>query len=117
MYKDLPGTGEAHPEIPPPEHVAYRTALGEKVVSAGPLLSPDGGTSVGSMIIFEADDHAAAQSFAVGDPLVREGALELVSVTAHTHRRLQPAPEGRGTKVVIGADEYRLFGGWCARCR
>jgi len=82
MYKDLPGTGEARQKFRP-EHVAYRMALGEKMVSAGPLLSPDGSTSVGSMIIFEADDHAAAQSFAAGDPLVREGALELVSVTAH----------------------------------
>jgi uncharacterized protein YciI len=80
QYKDKPGSHEVRQKFRP-EHVNYRVALGTKLIMAGPLLSDDGAGSVGSFIVFETDDIAAARAFAAGDPLVREGALELVSVT------------------------------------
>ena len=80
QYKDRPGSQEVRQKFAP-EHVSYRMALGAKMVMAGPLLSDDGAGSVGSFIVFETENIASGKSFAAGDPLVREGALELVSVT------------------------------------
>ena len=84
-YKDRPDAGEARQKFRP-EHAAYRIGLGPRLLTAGPLLAADGKTSIGSLLIFEADDQAAAEAFAGGDPLVREGALELVSVTGFIPR-------------------------------
>jgi uncharacterized protein YciI len=80
QYQDRPGSQDARQKFRP-AHVSYRMALGEKMVMAGPLLANDGATTIGSFIVFEAPDFAAAQAFAGGDPLVREKAFELVSVT------------------------------------
>jgi len=78
-YRDRPDAGEARQKFRP-EHAAYRISLGTRLLTAGPLLGPDGKTSIGSLLVFEASDQAAAEAFAGGDPLVREGALDLVSV-------------------------------------
>ena len=46
-----------------------------RVRHAGPLLDEDG-QPVGSVILFEADDLAAARAFAAGDPYVAHGVFE-----------------------------------------
>ena len=46
-----------------------------RVRHAGPLLGEDG-QPVGSVILFEADDLAAARAFAAGDPYVVNGVFQ-----------------------------------------
>jgi uncharacterized protein YciI len=55
-----------------PEHLAYMAAQGERVKLGGPFLGPDGGM-VGSLVIIEAPDPAAAQAFAAADPFTTGG--------------------------------------------
>jgi uncharacterized protein YciI len=55
-----------------PEHLAYMAAQGERVKLGGPFLGPDGGM-VGSLVIVEAPDLAAAQAFAAADPFTTGG--------------------------------------------
>jgi uncharacterized protein YciI len=81
QYKEKAGAGEIRAKWRP-DHVKYRTDLGAKMVMAGPLLSTDGQTSIGSYMVFEAGDYAGAEKIAAGDPLVREGAFDTPAVTA-----------------------------------
>jgi uncharacterized protein YciI len=53
------------------ERLEKLTADG-RIRHAGPLLD-DGGSPMGSVIVFEADDPAAAREIAAGDPYVTEG--------------------------------------------
>ena len=47
-------------------HLAY---IGEYAVSfAGPMLSDDGTSMIGSVICLDAEDRAAAEAFAASDP-------------------------------------------------
>ena len=80
QYKDRPGSQDIRAKHRP-AHVEYRMGLGTRMVMAGPLLSDDGATSIGSYIVFETENIETGRAFAAGDPLVREGAFELVSVT------------------------------------
>jgi uncharacterized protein YciI len=52
-----------------------------KVVHAGPLLGEDG-TPLGSLILFEAPDLAAAKAFAAQDPYVVGGVFARYEVRA-----------------------------------
>jgi hypothetical protein len=61
------------------EHIAYRKSFGDRMPLAGPLLD-DNETPIGSLIILEAADKSAAIAAARGDPYVKAGVLELVSV-------------------------------------
>jgi uncharacterized protein YciI len=63
-------------------HIAYRKGLGGAMRLAGPILD-DAGTSVGSLVILEADDRAAAEQLAMRDPYVAAGVLELSSVRGY----------------------------------
>jgi uncharacterized protein YciI len=67
-------TRPAHREYlqAPPAGVTYR--LG------GPLLAPDGVTMIGSLLVIEAQDLAAAERFAAGDPYRNADLFAEVSV-------------------------------------
>jgi uncharacterized protein YciI len=79
-YVDI-GTGEAR-ERHQGEHIAYRRGLGGAMRLAGPILD-DAGAAVGSLVILEADDPAAARRLAMRDPYVAAGVLELSSVRGY----------------------------------
>jgi uncharacterized protein len=79
-YVDV-GTAEAR-EQHRGEHIAYRKRLGGAMRLAGPILD-DAGTAIGSLVILEADDRAAAQQLATRDPYVTAGVLELSSVRGY----------------------------------
>lgn len=55
-------------------HLARLRELADagRLLFAGPLCTPDG-SPCGSLVIFEADDLAAARAVAEGDPYVTEG--------------------------------------------
>ncbi len=56
---------------------------------AGPMLSDDGSTMIGSIIVLETDSLATAQQFAAGDPYKLAGLF--ANVTIRPFRQVIPA--------------------------
>lgn len=65
-----------------PAHLEYIASLGAKVKIAGPLLTDDGETPTGSLIIVEADNIDEAKQLADGDPYAKAGVFETVEIRA-----------------------------------
>jgi hypothetical protein len=63
-----------------PAHLAYLNGLAARVKIGGALLAPDHKTSVGSMIIFEAESEADVLALVAKDPFSLAGLFETVSV-------------------------------------
>ena len=61
-------------------HLAFLNGLGDRLLLAGPLLSEDGATVVGSLIIVECDDMAAARALAARDPYAKAGLFSSVAI-------------------------------------
>ena len=61
-------------------HLAYGPTTGVKIVLGGPLLSDDGQTMIGSLLLIEVEDLAAAKKFSAGDPYVKAGLFERVEI-------------------------------------
>lgn len=61
-------------------HLDYLEAHKERIFAAGPLLGDDGVAMVGSLLVLEFEDQAAAQSFADNDPYARAGLFETVEI-------------------------------------
>jgi uncharacterized protein YciI len=59
-----------------PEHLAYLADHAAMVKLAGPFLTTQGGDPCGSLVIVEAADMAAAETFAAGDPFAKGGLFE-----------------------------------------
>ena len=75
--KDKPGALETRMATRP-THLDYLNGAG-LVKAAGPLLD-DAGSPVGSMLIIEAEDRAAAQTFVDNDPYTLAGLFESVAI-------------------------------------
>jgi len=90
QYWDKPGSGE----IRAPNrdaHVAYRRGLGSALVLAGPLFQDfDGAPAVGTVVILEAPDKAAATATAKEDPYYKAGVFKDMQVYAHRILALNP---------------------------
>ena len=63
-----------------PAHLAYLESQGARLITAGPLLSDDGQTPLGSLLLFEAESRADAEAFAAGDPYAGAGLFESVAI-------------------------------------
>ena len=61
-----------------PKHQAYLEPF--DIRFAGPMLSPDNTTMIGSMIVIDATDQTAAETFAAGDPYRQSGLFEKVTI-------------------------------------
>jgi uncharacterized protein YciI len=86
-YREL-GKPDARESLRP-DHIAYRKGLGSAMALAGPLLGDDG-QAVGSVVIIEASDQAAAEEVAAADPYIAAGVLELVSVRRYRIAAMKP---------------------------
>jgi hypothetical protein len=75
-----------------PKHLAYIDAKKAAVKVAGPFTSEDGATMLGSLIIIEAADMAAARAFAANDPYALAGLFSTVEIKPW--RWLIGAPKG-----------------------
>ena len=75
--KDKPGALDTRMATRP-THLDYLNAAGV-VKAAGPLLD-DAGSPIGSMLIVEAEDRAAVQTFVDNDPYTLAGIFESVSI-------------------------------------
>lgn len=63
-----------------PAHLDYLRGLGGAIKAAGPFVADDGKV-LGSMIILEADDRAAAEACGAADPYAQAGVFAAVEVT------------------------------------
>ena len=61
-------------------HLANLKALGPRVLAAGPLLAPGETDMIGSLLIIEFADRAAAEDFVRNDPYNRAGLFENVDI-------------------------------------
>ncbi len=77
VCKDKPGALETRMATRP-THLDYLNGAG-LVKVAGPLLD-DAGSPIGSLLIIEAEDKAAAQAFADNDPYTLAGLFESAEV-------------------------------------
>ena len=92
-YRDREGAGELRKQHRK-AHTDYRRSLGANRLMSGPLLAEDCTTPVGSLLIIEAADLAAARTVATSDPFVALGALELVELVPMEVRIVNPVPGG-----------------------
>jgi len=64
-----------------PAHIDYIKAHGNQVVLAGPLLSDDGQSMIGSLLVLDFENRAAADAFVAGDPYGKAGLFSEVVMT------------------------------------
>jgi uncharacterized protein YciI len=69
-------------------HLAYVDSSDLEMVVAGPLLTPDGDSMIGSMLVVDAEDRARVDAFAASDPYRLAGLFE--SVEIHPFRQVFP---------------------------
>jgi uncharacterized protein YciI len=75
---DRPGALELRMKVRP-AHLAYLEDRITQIRVGGPLLN-ENDQPIGSLLIIEAADRAAAEGFASGDPYAREGVFEKVEI-------------------------------------
>lgn len=63
-----------------PEHKAYLAAVADRIAFAGPLTKDDGQTMLGSLLVIDFDDRAAAERWMADEPFTKAGLYESVSV-------------------------------------
>ena len=63
-----------------PAHLDYLKTIADKVRIAGPLLDEGGEKPIGSLLILEAQDRAAAEALAAGDPYAKAGLFRKVAI-------------------------------------
>jgi uncharacterized protein YciI len=68
---DKPGGAELRAATRP-EHLAFLATLGDKVKVGGPYMDEAGG-SIGSLVIVEVEDRAAAEAIQQADPYAKAG--------------------------------------------
>jgi len=76
---DKPGDGSAR-LANREAHLAFAAQNAHTIRLGGPLLSEDGEKMVGSMLIIEAKDLAAAKAWAALDPYAVNGVFERVEI-------------------------------------
>jgi uncharacterized protein len=62
-------------------HLEHLEAHSASLVAAGPLLDDEGKEMIGSLIILEVADRAAAERFAAEDPYAKAGLFASVRIT------------------------------------
>jgi hypothetical protein len=72
LNHDKPGSVDLRMKIRE-THLTYLRAAGDRLMTAGPILAEDGTTPIGSLVIIEAENLAAAKKFAAEDPYAKGG--------------------------------------------
>lgn len=72
-----------------PAHLDYLKGFADRAFVAGPMQTDDGEGMIGSLLIMEFDDKAAAEDFAANDPYNKAGLFE--SVTIAPWKKVLPA--------------------------
>lgn len=71
-----------------PAHVDHLIKYESQLISAGPLLTPDGQTMIGSLLVVNVDDRASVDAFVAADPYSKAGLFQ--SVTIMPYRNVFP---------------------------
>jgi len=79
--EDKPGALARRLEIRP-THLAYLQGKQDMIKVGGAILD-DKGDPIGSMLVIEAPDRAAAEAFAKDDPFTKEGVFASFTVTPY----------------------------------
>ena len=61
-------------------HLAFLASLGDRIFAAGPYLSDDQSAMIGSLLLIECEDAAAAQALAAEDPYAKAGLFARVDI-------------------------------------
>lgn len=61
-------------------HLAFLKENAAVVRLGGPFLSDDGSRMVGSMLVIEAENLAAARTWAAGDPYAKAGVFDSIDI-------------------------------------
>ena len=64
-----------------PAHLAHLERHADAILAGGPLLGEDGTSAVGSLLILDLPDRAAAERFAADDPYAKAGLFAVVTIT------------------------------------
>jgi uncharacterized protein YciI len=75
-----------------PEHKAYLARVAEHIAFAGPLTGDDGQTMIGSLLVIDFADRAAALAWLAQEPYTRAGVYGQTQV--HAFRNLWPQRTG-----------------------
>ena len=70
------------------EHLAFLGQHPDRVILAGPLLTDDHQTPIGSLLVLDFDDRAALDAFLAQDPYAVAGLFERVEV--RPYRKVLP---------------------------
>jgi uncharacterized protein YciI len=62
-------------------HLAHLERYASSILAGGPLLGEDGASPVGSLLVMEFPDRAAAERFAADDPYAKAGLFAVVTIT------------------------------------
>ena len=88
---DRPNAGDLRQRVRP-EHKDYLAKVAERIAFAGPLLGDDGQTMVGSLLVIDFADRAAALAWLSAEPFTRAGLY--ASSQVHAFRNLWPQRAG-----------------------
>ena len=89
--EDAPGSPEKR-KATRAAHLEYLKSFGPAVFVAGPVLGNDGRTAVGSVIVIDVADGAAAERFAAGDPYGKAGVFASVRIAPWVLGVYNPRP-------------------------
>lgn len=70
-------------------HRDYLGGFSDRIFAAGPYVADDGEGAIGSLLIVDFPDRAAAESFSAGDPFTKAGIFADVDIRAW--RKVRPA--------------------------
>ena len=70
-----------------PKHVEYLKEHADKMLAFGPMLTDDGGSPIGSLLIMNFGNIEQAREWAAGDPYAKAGLFE--STDVHAWRELK----------------------------
>ena len=63
-----------------PAHVDFLTKHNDHIILAGPMLSDDGQSMIGSLLVMDFADRAALDRFLADDPYAKAGLFQSVAV-------------------------------------
>ncbi|MDI1269913.1 MAG: YciI family protein [Polaromonas sp.] len=88
---DKPDSGELRQRVRP-EHKACLAAMADRIAFAGPLVTDDGRTMLGSLLAIEFESRDAAHAWLADEPFTRAGLYASTSV--HAFVNLWPQKAG-----------------------
>ncbi|WP_341920705.1 YciI family protein [Polaromonas sp. YR568] len=88
---DKPDSGALRQRVRP-EHKAYLATMADRIAFAGPLVTDDGQTMLGSLLAIEFDSRDAAHAWLADEPFTRAGLYASTSI--HAFVNLWPQKTG-----------------------